>query len=281
MRRNDVFKVYETLRIGVLYLVIGILIVSFFVPVVWGVLCAFKPPGELFTYPPTFIPRNPTLNNFTTALSDGNFGIYFRNTIFVTVVATILTLMLNVSAGYVFAKYTFRFQKLFFALILSTIMVPLEVVMVPLFTIARALGLFDNIWGLIIPAIASPTSIFLVRQYYRSVPNEFIDASRIDGASETSIFLRVMVPMAAPVIAVLCILSFMWRWNDFLWPKLILQSRENFVIQLALQYFSGETSINWSAILSMSALAMLPMVIMFLVFQKHIIGGITAGGVKG
>jgi len=264
-----------------LYFVLVMLAFVFIFPIFWVMASSLKPAGELFAWPPTLFGENPTLDNYRYALARGDFTRYFYNTTFTTVVATALTIMVNLMSGYVFAKYDFRFKKLLFAMILATLMVPLEVIMVPIFRVIVATGLFNSLWGLIIPAIASPTAVFLARQYYVSIPSEFMEAARIDGASEMGIFLRIMIPIAKPVIAVLCIISFMWRWNDFLWPMLVIQSRHLFTIQLALANYSGEFNVDWNSLLAMSSLSMFPVIIIFVLLQKHIIGGITAGGVKG
>jgi len=264
-----------------LYAALILLAVVFLFPIAWVMISAFKPAGELFTWPPTLLPQNPTLDNFAGALARGNFPWYFRNTAFSTIVATALTVIINVMSGYVFAKYKFRFQGLLFAMVLATLMVPLEVIMIPIFRVIVATNLFNSLWGIIIPAVASPTSVFLVRQYYKSIPDEFMEAARIDGASEFGIFLRVMLPIAKPIIAVLCIISFMWRWNDFLWPMLVIQSRSLYTIQLALANYSGEFNVDWNSLLAMSSISMIPVIVVFIALQKHIIGGIISGGVKG
>jgi len=253
----------------------------FLFPIFWVIASSFKPAGELLAWPPTVFGRNPTFNNYISALAAGNFAVYFRNTVFVSVTATFLTVVVNVMSGYVFAKYQFRFKKILFAGVLATLMVPLEVIMIPIFRVIVATNLINNLWGIIIPAIASPTAIFLVCQYYKGISDEFIEAARIDGASEFGIFLKVMLPMATPVIAVLCIISFMWRWNDYLWPLLVIFSRNRFTIQLALGNYSGEFSVDWNSLLAMSSISMIPVIFIFIILQKYIIGGITAGGVKG
>ena len=153
--------------------------------------------------------------------------------------------------------------------------------MIPIFKVIVATKLYDSLWGLIIPAVASPTAVFLVRQYYVPIPNELTEAARIDGASELQIFLRVMLPLAKPVVSVLCIFSFMWRWNDYLWPKLVINNKRNYTLQLALANFSGEYSVDWNSLLAMSVISMIPVLIVFVTLQKYIIGGMTAGGVKG
>ena len=265
----------------IIYILLVFFALIFLLPIVWIVFSSFKTAGELFAWPPSLFGEHPTVNNYLLALEEGDFVQYFINTVFVSIVATILTVIVNVMAGYVFAKYEFRFKKLLFALVMATLMIPLEVIMIPVFKVIVATHMYNSLWGLIIPAVASPTAVFLVRQYYVPIPTELMEAARIDGASELKIFLRVMLPIAKPVIAVLCIFSFMWRWNDYLWPKLVINDKAQYTLQLALANFSGEYSVDWNSLLAMSVISMIPVLIVFLMFQKHIIGGMTAGGVKG
>ena len=264
-----------------LYLLLGILCFIFLMPIVWVVFSSFKPAGELFAWPPSLIGKNPGLDNYILALEEGDFVRYFVNTVMVSLIATLLTVVVNVMAGYVFAKYHFRGERLLFGMVMVTLMIPLEVIMIPIFKVIVATKLYDSLWGLIIPAVASPTAVFLVRQYYVPIPNELMEAARIDGASEQQIFLRVMLPLAKPVVSVLCIFSFMWRWNDYLWPKLVINNKRNYTLQLALDNFSGEYSVDWNSLLAMSVISMIPVLIVFVTLQKYIIGGMTAGGVKG
>lgn len=264
----------------VLYLILIVLTFIFIFPVIWIIGSSFKDAGELFAWPPTFFGKNPTLGNYVTAFSQGNFSIYFFNTVFTSVVATVLTIIINVMAGYVFAKYRFKGSKVLFGITLATLMVPLEVIMIPIFKVIVATNLYNSLWGLIIPAAASPTAVFLVRQYYVGIPDAYMEAARIDGASEFMIFNRIMLPLAKSVISVLCIFSFMWRWNDFLWPKLVINNENLYTIQLALANFSGEFNVDWTSLLSMSAISMIPVIIVFVTLQKYIIGGMTIGGVK-
>ena len=265
----------------VIYVLLVFFAFIFLMPIVWIVFSSFKSAGELFAWPPSLIGEHPSLSNYILALEEGDFVQYFVNTVFVSVVATVLTVIVNVMAGYVFAKYHFKFEKILFALVMATLMIPLEVIMIPVFKVIVATHMYNSLWGLIIPAVASPTAVFLVRQYYVPIPTELMEAARIDGASELKIFLRVMLPIGKPVIAVLCIFSFMWRWNDYLWPKLVINNKNQYTLQLALANFSGEYSVDWNSLLAMSVISMIPVLIVFLMFQKHIIGGMTAGGVKG
>ena len=275
------YKRKKTLHQCLIVALMLVLCVIFLVPILWVFFSSFKSASELFVWPPTLVGSNPTLNNYTTALQQGNFDVFFLNTAFVSIMATFLTVVVNVISGYAFAKYDFKGKKILFVLVMATLMVPLEVIMIPIFKVIVGTGLYDSLWGLIIPAIASPTAVFLIRQYYMSISSAYMEAARIDGASEWGIFLRIMLPMAKPVIAVLCIFSFMWRWNDYLWPKLVITSKELYTIQLALANYSGEYSVDWNSLLAMSVVSMIPVLIVFVALQRHIIGGVTAGGVKG
>ena len=264
-----------------IYTLLVFLSAVFLMPIVWVIFSSFKPAGELFTWPPTLLGRNPSLDNYTQAFAAGDFGRWFLNTVVVSVLATVLTVIVNIMAGYVFAKYEFKGKKLLFGMVMVTLMIPLEVIMIPIFKVIVSTHMYNNLWGLIIPAVASPTAVFLVKQYYEPIPDALMEAARIDGASEMQILMRIMLPLAKPIISVLCIFSFMWRWNDYLWPKFVINSKTKYTLQLALANFSGEYSVDWSSLLAMSVISMIPVLVVFLTLQKYIIGGMTAGGVKG
>lgn len=264
-----------------IYTLLVFLSAVFLMPIVWVIFSSFKPAGELFTWPPTLLGRNPSLDNYTQAFAAGDFGRWFLNTVVVSVLATVLTVIVNIMAGYVFAKYEFKGKKLLFGMVMVTLMIPLEVIMIPIFKVIVSTHMYNNLWGLIIPAVASPTAVFLVKQYYEPIPDALMEAARIDGASEMQILMRIMLPLAKPIFSVLCIFSFMWRWNDYLWPKLVINSKTKYTLQLALANFSGEYSVDWSSLLAMSVISMIPVLVVFLTLQKYIIGGMTAGGIKG
>lgn len=270
----------KSLLKGMEWVLLLFLIFLFLMPIVWVMASSFKNAGELFSWPPSLFGKNPSLDNYRKALEEGSFGVYFFNTVFTSLTATFLTVVVNVMSGYAFAKYHFKGEKLLFGVVLATLMIPLEVIMIPIFKVIVATGLYNSLWGLIIPAVASPTAVFLVRQYYTGIPDAYMEAARIDGASELNILMRVMLPLAKPVVSVLCIFSFMWRWNDYLWPKLVINSKERYTIQLALANYSGEYSVDWNSLLAMSVISMIPVILVFITLQRYIIGGMTAGGVK-
>ena len=250
------------------------------VPIVYVVLAAFKPGSELFRYPPTFLPENWTTENFEDVFNRADFLLYFRNTGFVATLSTVLTVIINTMAGYAFAKYRFRGSSALFMFFICTLMLPLEVLMIPIFQMVHRMGMYNNFLGLIIPPAATPMGVFLVRQFFFSVPNELNEAARIDGASETRTFLYIMMPIARPIMSVLAIFSFMWRWNDYLWPLLVIRDNNLFTLQLALANFNGEYSVDWSSLLAMSVVSMVPVLIVFLIFQKQFIKGMVSSGMK-
>ncbi|MDA8411434.1 MAG: carbohydrate ABC transporter permease [Treponema sp.] len=252
----------------------------FLFPMLWVLLSALKPQSELFTFPLTFLPAHPTLDNFATAFKSGDFFLYFGNSVFVTVVATLLTVVINVMAGYALSKYYFKGRDFIFYAMIGTLMIPLQAIMVPIFLLLKSMGLLNSLWGIIIPPAASPTGVFLARQYIQTIPNSFIEAARMDGGGEFLIFRRVIVPLATPIIATIAIFSFMWRWNDFLWPFIVITERKNMTLQLALANFVGQFQVNWASLLAMTVVTMIPMVIVFLALQRYFVTGLTAGGVK-
>lgn len=263
-----------------LYAVLIILAGIFIFPVIWVILSSLKDSTELYSWPPKFIPDNPTLENFMAAFDKGNFGRYFLNSTIVTVTATFLTLLINTMAGYALAKYRFKGDTFLLIAFISTLMIPLEVIMTPIFIVISKLGLYNTLWGIIIPPAATPTGVFLIRQYLLSVPDDLLEAARIDGAGEWKIFWTIIIPIAKPVISVLAIFSFMWRWDDFIWPLIVISDPTKYTVQLALSNFIGEYNVDWGSLLAMSVVTMIPVLIVFLVFQKQFIQGLATSGMK-
>lgn len=252
----------------------------FFLPILWVLLSSLKLQSELFTYPLTIIPAAPTLANYVGAFRDAAFLTYFKNSAFVAVTATLITILINVMAGYALSKFYFPGRDLIFSVMIGTLMIPLQAIMVPIFLLLKELGLLNTLWGIIIPPAATPTGIFLSRQYITTIPNSLIEAARIDGAGEFLIFRRVIVPLAKPIIATLAIFSFMWRWNDFLWPFIVISVKRKMTLQPALANFVGQYQINWASLLALTVVTMIPMVVVFLSLQKYFVAGLTSGGVK-
>jgi alpha-1,4-digalacturonate transport system permease protein len=219
--------------------------------------------------------------NYTDSLKSFNFITYLKNSVVVTVAATIVTLIINSMAAFALSKYEFKGRNLIFIIIISTLLIPISVILVPVFLVITEMNLNNNLWGVIIPGAATPTGVFLLRQYMLTIPDELIAAARIDGASEWRIYWQVMLPLAAPALAVLTIFSVMWRWNDFLWPLIVLSKNELFTLQVGLNSFQGELNVKWNYILAMTVMTLLPISAVFAFLQKYITTGISSTGLKG
>ena len=252
-------------------------------PVIWMVLSTFKPGSELFNYPLHLFPQDWTLESYQKSVNSFNIMQYSMNSLFVSVVATIFTVIFSCMCGFALAKYRYRFLSVFFMALLATTMLPTEIMMSPSFTVINVLGLYNSLWGCILPAIGSMTGIFLMRQFFVSVPNDFMEAARIDGANEGVIFMRVMFPICTSQIAILSIFSFRWRWNDYIWPLISLYSKEKYTLQMALRSISASDSVSldWGLLLATSVLTMLPVLVIFIIFNRKIMSSSMASGVKG
>jgi len=220
------------------------------------------------------------LDNYIEGIESFNFGQYLWNSIIVTVFATLLTLLVNSMAAFALSKYKFRGRQTIFMVMISTLMVPLSVVLVPVFLVITKVGWNNNLLGIIVPGAATPTGVFLLRQYMLTIPDELLDAARIDGASEWRIYSQIILPLAKPALAVLTIFSVMWRWNDFLWPLIVLSRSEYFTLQVGLASFQGELNVQWNLILAMTVLTLLPISLVFSFLQKNITTGIATTGMK-
>lgn len=220
------------------------------------------------------------VSNYTEPFVHFDFLQYLYNSVFVTVMATIITLVVNSMAAFALSKYKFTGRNVVMFLILATLMVPLSVILVPLYSVVSALGLFNSLWGVILPTVATPTGVFLLRQYMLTIPDELIDAARMDKASEWQIYWRIMLPLTAPALAVLAIFSVVWRWNDFLWPLIVLSRKELYTLQVGLNVYAGELNVQWHFILAMTVVTMIPVVLVFVFLQRFITTGIAGAGLK-
>ena len=218
--------------------------------------------------------------NYVEPLKKNDFLLYLRNSVFVTLTATLITLFTNSMAAFALSKYRFRGRDLVMVLIIGTLMVPLSVVLVPLYSVVSAVGLFDSLWGVILPTVATPTGVFLLRQYMLTIPDELLDAARMDHASEWQIYWRIILPLSAPALAVLAIFSVVWRWNDFLWPLVVLSRKELYTLQVGLNTYAGQLNVQWHFILAMTVVTMIPVVLVFVFLQRYITSGIAGSGLK-
>jgi alpha-1,4-digalacturonate transport system permease protein len=220
------------------------------------------------------------LANYTDIFKKFSFGKYLFNSVFITIVATALTLLINSMAAFALSKYQFKGQQLVFGLIIATLMIPPTIILVPVFLVINNVGLLNSLWGVILPAIATPTGVFLLRQYMLTIPDELLEAARMDHASEWRIYWKIVLPLAAPAMAVLAIFSVMWRWNDFLLPLIVLSKSEFFTLQLALNSFQGELNTQWHYLLAMTVITLIPITLVFAFLQKYITTGIAGAGIK-
>lgn len=210
-----------------------------------------------------------------------NFPTYLYNSVFVTVVATIITLLINAMAAFALSKYRFRGRLTFTILIVATLLIPASIILVSLFFVVWSFGIFGSLWGVIIPAAATPTGVFLLRQYMLTIPDELLEAARMDAASEWRIFWRIILPLSLPALSVLAILSVIWRWNDFLWPLIVLISDPTaHTLQLGLTQFAGEFNTDFHYILAMTVVTLLPITLVFVWLQRFITTGIATTGLK-
>jgi alpha-1,4-digalacturonate transport system permease protein len=205
---------------------------------------------------------------------------YGLNSVFIAAMATLITVIINSMAAFALSKYRFRGRTVALIAILATIMVPSTVLLVPVFMIDAALGLVNNLWGVILPTVATPTGVFLLRQYMLTIPDELIEAARMDHASEWRIFWRIIMPLSAPALAVVTIFSIIWRWNDFLLPLVVLSQESTFTLQLALNSFQGENVVQYNYLLAMTVLTALPVTLIFVFLQRYIATGIASTGIK-
>ena len=262
----------------------AILLVGVFLtimPFVYMVSASFKPGSELFSIPVRVFPDDLYLGNYELLFGETSFLRWFANSVFVALARTVIAITLSLMAGYAFAKFEFRFKRPLFFLVIATLTLPLYVILVPLFSMMATLGWMDTYWALILPFTAQAIGIFLARQQLLGIPNELLEAARIDGASEWGIFTRIVVPLAQPVIAVMGILFFTASWNDYIWPLIVLTSDEKFTVSLGLPSLIGPYDQEYGAVMAGSFLGTLPIVIIFLIFQRRFIEGIMAGALKG
>jgi ABC-type glycerol-3-phosphate transport system permease component len=249
-------------------------------PVYWVLVTAISPGGLAQTSGFSLWPDRVDLGVFARAFADQPVGRWLFNSLVIATASVVVSVVASLLAGYAFAKYRFRGRDALFGLMLVTIMVPIQVIMVPEFVIVSRLGLVDSSWAVILPTAAQAVSIFMARQFLAALPDELIEAARVDGAGELRIFLRVVLPLSGPLIAVLTILTFVWRWNDFVWPLVALQTPQNYTISVGLAALNGTFSHPWDEMMAITLISMVPVIAVFLAFQKRFVQGVAESGLK-
>ena len=264
-----------------IYLIAVLGLIAVAAPFVWMFLGSFKTQGELLRVPPTWLPEAPTTQNYDDLFSKANFPRYFLNSTVVALVVTAGNLLFCSMIGYALAKLRFRGRNALFVLVLATLMVPGMVTFVPLFVFVTNAGLANSYPGLILPFLVSPFGVFLMRQFFSGLPDDLMDAGRVDGSSELGIFARIMLPLTRPALATLGILTFLGSWNNFLWPLVIAQTEDKYTLPVALALYStGQNAQNFGLLMAGAVVVVVPVLVMFLAFQRHVTKGIAITGLK-
>jgi multiple sugar transport system permease protein len=250
-------------------------------PLIWMVAASFMPAGQATTYPPHFIPRPATLENYRILFTRLDVARNVMNSVIVSFAATGLSTIINAMAGYAFAKFRFRGRDPLFRTMLAGLVIPAQVGMLPLFVIMKQLHLVNSYWAVIIPSMSSIFGIFLVRQYALSIPDELLDAARIDGASELAIFGRIVLPLLRPILVTFAVFMFMSVWNDFMWPLIVLSDDAKYTLPVALANLTGEHVQDTELMMAGAVVTLAPVLAAFLFLQRYYIEGITMGSVKG
>lgn len=227
------------------------------------------------------IPSAPTLQNYITVLSDGRFTRWFLNSTIVACTVTLSNVFFDSLVGYTLAKFAFRGRQLIFLAILSTLMIPTEMLVIPWYLMSSQLGWLDSYWGIMFPGMMTAFGTFLMKQFFETVPNDFLEAARIDGLNEFQIWWKVAMPLVTPALSALAIFTFLGNWTAFFWPLIVVTSRELYTLPVGLSSFAVEQSIQWEMIMTGAALATLPTLLVFLVLQRYIVRGVMLAGLKG
>jgi len=250
-------------------------------PIIWMFFSAFKPDSEIISYPPTLFPADFTLKNFVKCMQRIDIFAYLKNSVFYSVGTTIPSLIVNTLAGYAFARYEFKGKNIIFMIFLATMMIPFQVIMIPLFLEIHMMGMYNTYAGLIIPRIAAAYWIFMMRSAFAGLPRELEEAARIDGLSEFGIYLKIMMPLIKPALVTMVILRVNESWNDLLWPLIITSNSKMRTLANGLALFVGARTIEYGAAFAGAAISLIPMLLLYIFGQKYFIQGQATSGLKG
>lgn len=266
---------------AICYVVVVVGAISFLFPFMWMVSTSLKTDQDVFTWPPRLVPQPVRLQNYVDAWNSAPYARFFFNSAFIALAVTLANLFFSSLAGYAFAKYQFPGKHWIFIALLATMMIPFQVTMIPVFVILSKLHWVDTYWGLIIPFTAGAFGIFLMRQFLSTIPDDLIDAARIDGCSEFRTFLTIVLPLSKPALSALGIFVFMASWNGFIWPFIIVKSTEMKTLPLAVADLAeGLYVMSWPLMMAGACFVVLPAIVVFLLFQKNFVEGITLTGIK-
>jgi multiple sugar transport system permease protein len=267
---------YQQWAAGIV-LAVGGFLVS--IPFIWMILSAFKTESEVMQIPPTLWPNKFTLENFYNLFENMNFALYLKNTLII-VLCSFIGLFLNAMAGYGFAKFKFKGKEKLFYLVLATMMIPGQVTMIPVYLILNQMHLTNTMIGIVLPGLVGAFGIFLFRQFMSTIPDELLEAARLDGASEFRVFMQIVLPICRPILAVQGILTFIAGWNSFLWPLIIANDESLYTLSVALSLLKGQYGGNFALQMAGSTFMVVPIIVVFILFQKYIIEGYTISGLK-
>ncbi len=248
-------------------------------PLIYMLSTSFKYPFEVYNL--NLIPEEPTLENYTYVLGDGRFMIWFINSLIIATLTTISNVLFDSLVGYTLCKFSFRGRYIVFIAILSTLMIPTEMLIIPWYLMSQHFGWLDTTWGIMFPGLMTAFGVFLMKQFFESVPDDFIEAARIDGLNELQIWWSVAMPLVKPALAALAIFVFLGNWTAFIWPLIVTNSQDMYTLPVGLTTFSVEQNVEWELIMTGAAISVLPTLIVFLIFQRFIIRGVVMAGLKG
>lgn len=250
-------------------------------PLLWMVSASLMPAGEASTFPPPLFPSEVTFGHYVDLFGTLNLGRYFLNSTLIALLITVISLLFNSMAGYAFAKFRFRGRRRLFRVLIGGLVIPVQVAMLPLFLLLKQMGLINTYWGVVVPSMATIFGIFLIRQYAISIPDDLLDAARIDGAGEWRIYWSVVVPLCKPILVTLAIFTFMAAWNDFMWPLIVLNDNDMYTLPVALANMLGEYHQQTELMLAGAVLTVLPVMVIFAALQRYYVEGIMLGSIKG
>ncbi len=253
----------------------------FIFPFVQMLLASFMTTREINAYPPALFPHHPTLHAYGTVLRDSDFPLWFRNSLIVTSVAVVSQLLLCPLAGYAFARMRFIGTRTLQLLLLTTVFIPPQLLMIPVYKMYAAVGLVGTLPSLFLPWMASAISIFLMRQFFVRLPREIEEAAMIDGCSRLGVFMRVLLPLMRPALATIALLTVLNAWNDFLWPLISISDQSNYTLQLGLLTYQGQHHTDWAQVMATNVMVTVPLLVVFLLGQRHFVRSLTFSGIKG
>ncbi len=268
-------------RVVITRVVVASLLVALLIfPIYWMLRTAVSTTDEMSNLPIPLWPQEWHWENFTQPWQDYPFSRWLTNSVVIATASVILTVAINLSAGFAFAKLRFPFRNVLFLLIISTLMVPVQVIMIPQFQIVIDLHMLNTPWAVVIPRLAEAFGLFMARQFFLGVPDELLEAARVDGAGYLRTFWSIVLPLSRPLIAALVIFTFMWRWNEFVWPLIVLTDADSYTLPVGLQFLVQQFGSNYGPLLAMSFVSMIPMLLVFGVFQRYFVEGIARTGIK-